>query len=300
MTRQPVFRFAPSPNGLLHLGHALSALINFHAAKLLGGRFLLRIEDIDVTRSRPEFEEAIYEDLHWLGLDWETPVRRQSEHRTTYAAALETLKQTVRLYPAFLSRKEIRAAIEGQNTEQPWPNDPDGAPHYPPMDRLRSQDDIKTRLSAGEAFALRLDMQAALASCPSSLNWRELSDTGQEQFITASPADWGDVLLARKDFPASYHLSVVVDDAEQGVTHVVRGHDLYHATSVHRLLQTVLGYEPPVYHHHRLVLDGDGRKLSKSLASTSLDSLRRDGKTPDDIRKMVGFSEPDLRAFQQY
>lgn len=303
VTKQPVFRFAPSPNGFLHLGHALSALINFKAAEQLGGRFLLRIEDIDLTRTRETFIDALYDDLDWLGLTWETPVRRQSDHRTSYAQALARLKKKASLYPAFLSRREIRTALKG---ELDWPVDPDGTPHYPPHDRNRSESDVKHLLERGTPFAERLHMTKTLATLreqntkdgEASLFWHELENRAACSKIPARPDLWGDVLLARKDFPASYHLSVVVDDEAQGVTHVVRGQDLYEATSVHRLLQNRLGYDAPLYHHHRLVLGPDGRKLSKSLESTNLQSLRREGLTPNDIKRMIGFSDEDLRAFQ--
>lgn len=280
----PVFRFAPSPNGYLHLGHALSALLNAEAARAAGGRMLLRIEDIDVTRCRPEFEAAIYEDLAWLGVTWDEPVRRQSEHFADYRAALARLEAMDLVYPSFESRAEIAALVAER---EPWPRDPDGAPLYPGAVRSMPQDERARRIAAGEPYALRLDMQKAMAQFGGRLTWAESGDgvTGE---ILADPAAWGDVILARKDTPASYHLAVVVDDALQGVTNIVRGLDLFHATSVHRLLQTLLGLPAPRYRHHRLVLDADGRKLSKSTAATALRELRAQGLTPSDIRRRVG------------
>src|SRR5215471_11251067 len=211
----PIFRFAPSPNGYLHLGHALSALINFDMARWTRGRLVLRIEDIDTSRCRPEYEEAIYEDIAWLGIAWEKPVRRQSEHFDDYRRALARLERDGLIYPSFESRAEIAALIVARERQGDWPRDPDGAPLYP-----------------GGAAA--------------------------------------------------------VDDALQGITHVVRGRDLLHATSVHRLLQALLGLPEPIYHHHRLVLDGDGRKLSKSTNATALRALRQSGETATDIRRIVG------------
>jgi glutamyl-Q tRNA(Asp) synthetase len=272
-----VFRFAPSPNGHLHLGHALSALLNHDMARAAGGRFLLRIEDIDASRCRPEFEAAILEDLAWLGLAWEEPVRRQSEHLDAYRAALGRLGGLV--YPSFESRGEIaRLAVE---RGPDWPRDPDGAPLYPGRARDVAPEERARRMEA-EPYALRLDMAAALARV-GPLRWRE-----GEGSVAAQPEAWGDVVLARKDIPTSYHLSVVVDDALQGITHVVRGQDLYWSTSVHRLLQELLGLPAPTYHHHRLVLDDEGRKLSKSTRATALRELRAQGVTPRVIRSMVG------------
>jgi glutamyl-Q tRNA(Asp) synthetase len=276
---QPVFRFAPSPNGWLHLGHACSALIDFALCRKAGGRFLLRIEDIDRERCRPEYEQAIYEDLGWLGLTWEEPVRRQSEHMDAYARALGELTAKGLIYPAFMSRAEIAAATGAPN----WPRDPDGAPLYPPADRHLGKAEADRKRASGVPYALRLNMDRAL-SIVGPLSWRE----DGEGEVAANPAAWGDVIVARRDTPTSYHLAVVVDDALQGVTNVVRGRDLYHATSVHVLLQTLLGLPSPVYHHHRLITDRDGRKLSKSDGDTALRALRNAGATPDDIRRMVG------------
>jgi len=283
--RTPVFRFAPSPNGYLHLGHALAALTDFEMARALSGRFLLRIEDIDGTRCRPEFEQAIYEDLAWLGIAWEEPVRRQSEHLAAYRDALERLADLV--YPSFESRAEIARLVAERDTKGHWPRDPDGAPLYPGNAKRISAAERGARM-ADEPYALRLDMNAAVART-GALTWVEIDAASQEhETVMAHPEVWGDVVLARKEVPTSYHLSVVVDDALQGVTHVVRGQDLQPATSVHRLLQALLGLHAPAYHHHRLILDEDGRKLSKSTRATALRELRNQGLTPDDIRRRVG------------
>ncbi len=288
-TRQnPVLRFAPSPNGLLHLGHALSALLNADMAAALDGRLLLRMEDIDVTRCTPEFERAIYEDLAWLGFDWERPVRRQSEHFDDYRAALETLITRGLAYPAFLTRGEVKARVARAEAEgRSWPRDPDGAPHYPADERDLPDAERRRRIDAGTRHAWRLDMGRAIQECAKALFWTETGD-GATGEIAADPAAWGDVVLWRSDAPSSYHLSVTVDDAGQGITHVVRGLDLFHATSVHRLLQHLLGLPAPVYHHHRLILGPDGRKLSKSEGDTGLSVLRRQGLTSADIRRLVG------------
>ncbi len=274
MTR-PVFRFAPSPNGFLHLGHALSALLNAARARGEGGALLLRIEDIDATRCRPEFEQAIHEDLAWLGIVWEQLVRRQSEHFDDYRAALATLKAIGLVYPSFESRGEIARLAAGV--------DPDGAPLYAGQAKALTLAERERRIAAGEPYALRLDMAAAIG-LTGRLTWTE---AGQGS-VAADPAAWGDVVLARKDVPTSYHLSVVVDDALQGVTDVVRGADLYHATSLHRLLQALLGLPAPAYQHHRLVVDDTGKKLSKSTQATALRSLRAQGATSADIRQLIG------------
>jgi glutamyl-Q tRNA(Asp) synthetase len=289
----PVFRFAPSPNGYMHLGHALSALINFDMARATSGRLLLRIEDIDRTRCRPEYEVAIYEDLAWLGIVWEEPVRRQSKHFDDYRTVLAKLEIMDLVYASFESRAEITALVVEREAagprHEPWPRDPDGAPLYPGTAKLLSPAERKGRVEAGAPYALRLDMAAALARA-GALEWAETGEGphGETGAVAAAPAAWGDVVLARKETPTSYHLSVVVDDALQGVTQVVRGQDLFWSTSVHRLLQALLGLPEPTYHHHRLILGPDGRKLSKSTRATALRTLRRDGATPATIRKMVG------------
>ncbi len=285
----PVFRFAPSPNGHLHLGHALSALLNADRAKAAGGRLLLRIEDIDTSRCRPEYEAAIIEDLAWLGLEWEQPVRRQSGHFGDYRAMLARLDAMGLIYPSFESRAEIAALVAARKRHGPWPRDPDGAPLYPGDAKSIPPAERARRMAAAEPFALRLDMAAAVART-GQLAWTETGagPDGETGSVAANPSAWGDVVLARKDAPASYHLAVTVDDAAQGVTDVVRGQDLFHATSVHRLLQSLLGLPRPRYYHHRLILDADGRKLSKSTRATGLRDLRAQGATPADIRSAVG------------
>ena len=278
---QPIFRFAPSPNGYLHLGHAFSALLNLDMARASGGRLLLRIEDIDRARCRPQFEAAIFEDLAWLGVTWEAPVRRQSEHLEAYRAALGRLEARGLIYPSFETRAEIARLVAERERRAPWPRDPDGAPLYPGDAKRLSLAERAEKIAAGAPFALRLDMRRALAQA-GALDW---SETGT---IAAAPQAWGDVVLARKETPTSYHLAVVVDDALQGITHVVRGEDLFWSTSVHRLLQVLLGLPTPTYHHHRLILDADGNKLSKSTQATGLRELRAQGVTPGEIRKLVG------------
>jgi glutamyl-Q tRNA(Asp) synthetase len=287
----PVFRFAPSSNGYLHLGHALSALLNADLAAESGGRLLLRIEDIDRTRCKPEYEQAIRDDLAWLGMTWEQPVRRQSEHFDAYRDALEKLKAQDLVYASFESRGDIAALVTARG--EGWPRDPDGAPLYPGSRNSTSDAERKTRMAAGAPYALRLDMAKAMARA-GELTWSEAGagPAGETGEIAARPGTWGDIILARKEMPTSYHLSVVVDDALQGVTRVVRGQDLFWSTSVHRLLQALLGLPVPAYRHHRLVLDSSGRKLSKSTQATALRSLRADGTTPTDIRRMVGLPEP--------
>lgn len=286
MTR-PVFRFAPSPNGFLHLGHAYSALLNVDLARAAGGRFLLRIEDIDATRCRPEYELAIYEDLAWLGLAWEEPVRRQSDQFEAYRSALARLDAMGLIYPSFESRAEIARLVAAREQEKPWPRDPDGAPLYPGRARALAAEERARRVAAGEPYALRLDIEAALART-GPLGWREIGSDGAITAVAADPAAWGDVVLARKETPTSYHVSVVIDDAAQGITHVVRGSDLFAATSLHRLLQVLLGLPEPAYRHHRLILDAQGRKLAKSTQATGVRELRAAGATPADIRRMVG------------
>ncbi|WP_431206497.1 tRNA glutamyl-Q(34) synthetase GluQRS [Bradyrhizobium betae] len=291
----PVFRFAPSPNGHLHLGHAYSALLNFDRARETGGLLLLRIEDIDVTRCRPEFETAIYEDLAWLGMVWETPVRRQSEHLADYRAALEKLSVLGLVYPAFESRAEIARLVAAREADGPWPRDPDGAPLYPGAAQSLPADEQSRLIGSGAPYALRLDMTAACRRV-ASLTWNELGEgpDGERGIVPARPEAWGDVILARKETPTSYHLSVVVDDALQGISEVVRGQDLFHATSVHRLLQALLGLPKPAYRHHTLIRDGEGRKLSKSSLSTGLRELRKAGASPASIRRLVGLNQVSL------
>ncbi len=287
--QRPVFRFAPSPNGRLHLGHALSACLNFDKAKASDGRFLLRIEDIDQTRCTPALEQAIYDDLHWLGLSWEEPVRRQSEHFDAYHAALDSLIAQGLVYPSFMTRGAVKAWVKAWEAEhgKAWPCDPDGAPLYPPLDKARPDSERRTLIADGHRHAFRLDMEAASARLAVALTFTETGD-GKTGVIVTDPASWGDAVLSRSDAPSSYHLSVVVDDAVQGVTHVVRGLDLFAATDLHRLLQFLLGLPEPLYHHHRLILGADGRKLSKSEGSTALGLLREEGASPSDIRALIG------------
>ncbi|NVP53661.1 tRNA glutamyl-Q(34) synthetase GluQRS [Mycoplana rhizolycopersici] len=291
LSKQAVFRFAPSPNGLLHLGHAYSAILNRNMAAACDGRLLLRIEDIDTVRCRPEYEDAIYRDLHWLGIDWERPVRRQSDHFPFYQHALEDLIGRGLAYPAFLSRGEVRERVAASEASgRPWPRDPDGAPCYPIEQRDLDPALARQWIEDGRQHAWRLNMDAAIAAAEARLGdhplqWQETGagpegETGQ---VMAQPQRWGDVILSRPDAPSSYHLSVSLDDAAQHVTHVVRGQDLFHATSVHRLLQVLLGLPQPVYRHHGLVLGEDGRKLSKSNRDTGIAAYREKGLLPADL-----------------
>ncbi|TPQ35432.1 tRNA glutamyl-Q(34) synthetase GluQRS [Bradyrhizobium guangdongense] len=285
----PVFRFAPSPNGYLHLGHAYSALRNADRARETGGRLLLRIEDIDATRCRPEFETAIFEDLAWLGIAWERPVRRQSEHLADYRAALEKLTAFGLVYPSFESRAEIAKLVAAREAGGAWLRDPDGAPLYPGTAKQLPPAERERLIASGVPYALRLDMAAACRELP-ALDWTETGEGphGERGQVAARPEAWGDVILARKETPTSYHLSVVVDDALQGVSEVVRGQDLFQATSVHRLLQELLGLPAPAYRHHPLIRDAAGHKLSKSTRATGLRELRAAGRSPSDICRLLG------------
>ena len=273
-----VTRFAPSPTGLLHKGHAYSALTAFEAARAAGGRFLLRIEDIDTTRARPEFEAAIYEDLAWLGLDWEQPVRRQSEHWADYRAALQRLEADGLLYRCFRTRKELVQAAAS-------------APHGLDASSVSAGGPLPAAeeaalLAQGRPFAWRLSRVRALARAGGPLSFVEEGSGpgGEHGQICADPAGHGDVILARKDVGVAYHLAVVVDDALQGVTHVVRGEDLFEAAHVQRLLQALLGLPTPVYRHHRLLLGPDGKRLAKRNGAESLRALRERGVTPAAVR----------------
>ena len=284
-----IFRFAPSPNGHLHLGHAYSALLNDEMARAADGRLLLRIEDIDTARCRPEYEAAILDDLQWLGIAWQRGVRRQSGHFDDYQAAVEKLEAMGLLYPSFESRSEIAALVAERDRQGHWPRDPDGVPLYPGRARKMPKAERERRRREGEPFALRLAIDAAVARA-GVLTWNETGGgpQGQSGIVAAAPQMWGDVVLARKEAPTSYHLAVTIDDALQGVTDVVRGQDLFWSTGIHRLLQALLGLPEPTYHHHRLILDAGGRKLSKSTLATSLRELRASGATPADVRRMVG------------
>jgi glutamyl-Q tRNA(Asp) synthetase len=275
-----VTRFAPSPTGLLHRGHAFAALFAADAARRAGGRFLLRIEDIDGGRCRPHFVAAIRADLAWLGLRWEEPVRLQSQHMDTYRTALDRLAALGVLYPCFCTRRDIAAEIARAGTA---PHGPDG-PLYPGICRGLADDERARRLARGDAHALRLDVTAALALA-GRLDWEDL-DAGR---IAADPAMLGDVVLGRKETPASYHLAVTVDDALQGVTLVTRGTDLFHATHVHRLLQALLGLPAPRWHHHGLLTGPDGERLAKRSGAPSLASLREGGADPARLRRDLGF-----------
>ncbi len=277
-----VTRFAPSPTGYLHLGHAYSALVGWRAARAAGGRFLLRIEDIDGARCTPEFEAAILEDLAWLGLDWETPPRRQSDHMADYAGALERLGSAGLLYPCFCSRKEIRAEIERSGHA---PHGPEG-PRYPGTCRDLSADERQARQSRGQAHALRLDMEKAAARA-GALAWRDRA-RGE---IEADPLSLGDVVLARKEITTSYHLAVTLDDADQGITLVTRGVDLFHATHAHRLLQALLDLPVPEWHHHALITEGAGGRLAKRSDALSIRALREAGKSPAEVRALAGFAD---------
>jgi glutamyl-Q tRNA(Asp) synthetase len=278
----PTFRFAPSPNGALHLGHAYSALMNARLAAAAGGRLLLRIEDLDRTRCKREYERAIEEDLAWLGLAFAAPPRRQSEHGDDYARALARLEALGLVYPCFCSRAEVAAAAGGAR-------DPDGAPLYGGCCRALEPREVARRLAAGERAALRLDARRALALAPAELVWLEYGEGDEGAPMRADPAAWGDFVLRGKDSAASYHLAVVVDDALLGVSDVVRGRDLLAATSAHRLLQALLGLGAPRYRHHRLVLDVNGAKMSKSAASPPLRALREAGFSARDARAALGF-----------
>jgi len=295
---KPVFRFAPSPNGRLHLGHARSALLNDELARRFGGRLLLRIEDIDIARCRPEFEAAIYDDLAWLGLRWERPVRRQSEHFEDYRGAFLTLKGRGVLYPCFCSRKAIGDAVAHREAEcgRPWPRDPDGAPLYPGTCANLPPEETARRIARGRPHAWRIHMAAARRLLPGPHSYGrfdagDATDDGRDcsTNVMADPWRWGDAVIVRKDVPTSYHLAVVVDDALQGVTHVVRGQDLEAATDLHLLLQALLDLPAPLYHHHPLVLDPAGDKLAKSRGSEPLGVLRMRGVSAADVRRRLGF-----------
>ena len=258
---RPVYRFAPSPNGFLHLGHAYSALLNARMASEAQGRLLLRIEDTDESRSRAHFVQAIFEDLTWLGLEWEEPVRIQSEHFADYDANLARLWNLAAIYPCFCSRKKALAHALASS-------DPDGQPHYGGTCRTLSRAEAERRIARGDIHGWRIDMT-------------QIADT--------DAAVWGDAMIAKRRVGSSYHIAVVTDDALQGVTHVVRGMDIEPATPLHRLLQRLLGFPAPRYFHHELIRDAEGQKLSKSIASTSLRALRSGGATAEAIRRRLGF-----------
>ncbi len=278
----PITRFAPSPTGYLHLGHAHSALFAWRAAGEEAKRFLLRIEDIDGARCTPEFEAAIFEDLAWLGLAWESPPRRQSDHMADYAAALARLNGLGLLYPCYCTRKGIRAEIERAGQA---PHGPDG-PLYPGTCRDLDADARAARMAGGRAYALRLNVAKAVASA-GPLAWID-RERGE---LAADPASLGDVVLARKEIATSYHLAVTLDDADQGITLVTRGQDLFHTSHVHRLLQALLGLPVPEWHHHGLITGPDGERLAKRHDALSIRSLRQAGKTAAEVRALAGFAD---------
>jgi glutamyl-Q tRNA(Asp) synthetase len=277
----PVLRFAPTPNGRLHLGHAYSALLNADLTARTGGRLLLRFEDTDPTRSRPEYEAGILEDLTWLGVAYEPHPRRQSDHLSDYAAAFESLSDRRLVYPCYCTRGQLAAV----NSER----DPDGAAMHRGPCIAVPPDETRARLARGEPAAWRLHVAQAMAVAPEALDWSEYGESDRERRVYADPQAWGDIVLRGKDRPAVYHLAVVVDDALQGVTDVVRGRDLEPSTSVHRLLQALLRLPTPRYRHHRLVLGADGAKLSKSAKSESLSALRDRGVSATEVRAWLGF-----------
>jgi glutamyl-Q tRNA(Asp) synthetase len=275
-----VTRFAPSPTGHLHLGHAFSALMAWRRAREVGGRFLLRLEDIDPGRCRREFADAILEDLAWLGLDWDGAVRVQSAHLAEYGAALDALSVRGLLYPCFCTRADIQREIEQSAAA---PHTPDGSLVYPGTCRNLSRDEREARVAAGERHALRLDMRKALAGASGVLTFEEEG----EGWVACRPDQFGDVVLARKDAPASYHLCVTHDDAVQRVSLVTRGADLKPATHLHRLLQAMLGWPTPVYAHHPLLTDAGGRRLAKRDRAATLRELRAQGRSADEVRAMI-------------
>lgn len=274
-----ITRFAPSPTGYLHLGHLVSAYQVWQAAERTGGQVLLRIEDIDKTRCKPEYEAAIYEDLTWLGFAWPAPVRRQSEHFSDYAQGLETLRQRGLIYRCFRTRKDVMAQI-GR------------APHEPQkafIGKPLPEEGEAAHVTAGDAFAWRLSLQCAreeLGAAYETLGYIE-QGSGREVFVRACPDRHGDVILARKDTPASYHLAACHDDALQGITHIVRGVDLAPSTDIHVLLQALMGWPTPVYTHHALLLDETGKRFAKRNQSMTLRSLRAEGALPEDLLRRV-------------
>lgn len=282
-------RFAPSPTGYLHLGHAFSAMTAWQAAKAEGGRFLLRIEDIDTTRCKREFEDAIYEDLAWLGLDWESPVRRQSEHFDEYAAVLASLNERGLVYRCFKTRREIAEGIA--RAPQAGADTPDDEA-YSGAGESMSADEVSKRMARGDAFAWRLSIRKCrelLGDRFDKLTFEEQGTGNQSEHgvVYANPQHLGDVILGRKDVGTSYHLAVTHDDALQGVTHVIRGKDLYEATHLHRLLQELMGWPVPVYAHHRLLTDADGKRFAKRDKALTLRELRAAGETPDSLKRRM-------------
>lgn len=297
----PLFRFAPSPNGWLHLGHAFSALTAFERARAAHGRFILRIEDIDIGRTRPEYVAAIYQDLEWIGLSWEEPVRCQSNCFPAYEEALQRLRAMDLLYPCFATRKEIIDTItQGGIPLDRWPRDPDGGLVYPGIYKDMTEPERSNLMWEGRTFAWRLNMPKAKALAEEKnggpISFEESGpqnlptpSSGNQTTCTITPERFGDVILARKDVPTSYHLAVAIDDADQGVTDIVRGQDLFAATDIHRLLQVLLDFPAPRYHHHRLIRDDTGRRLAKSARDQGIRELRQKGLSATDLRKRIGF-----------
>ena len=275
-----VTRFAPSPTGYLHLGHAYSAQFAHDAARFCGGRFLVRLEDIDAGRCRPEFADAIFDDLNWLGLDVAQPVRRQSDHLPVYEQAIDWLSGESLVYPCFCTRKQVRAEVEDAGRA---PHGPSGEPIYPGTCRHIGQEDRQIRMARGEPYAWRLDVHACLERT-GQLIWFDCR-AGE---IAADPQALGDIVLGRKDVRTSYHLAVTIDDALQGVTLVTRGEDLFHATHIHRLLQAVLGLKTPRYYHHNLVVDRSGQRMSKRNRAVTLRHFRDIGYRVEDLFKNIG------------
>jgi glutamyl-Q tRNA(Asp) synthetase len=275
-----VTRFAPSPTGLLHLGHAAAALNAWRRAREAGGRFLLRLEDIDQTRCRPDYAAAILEDLAWFGIDWDGPIRVQSQHLADYRRALDALAEQALIYPCFCSRADIMREIAASATA---PHAPDGSPLYPGTCRSLPDAQRADRIAAGASFALRLDMGAARTRIARRVEYYE----ERQGRIVCQPERFGDVVLARKDSPASYHLCVTHDDAVQGVTLVTRGEDLKAATDLHRLLQMLMGWPAPAYAHHPLTVDSHGRRLSKRDNAMTLKAMREAGASPNEVVRLL-------------
>ena len=292
--KPPVTRFAPSPTGLLHLGHAYAALVAHDTARQHGGRFILRLEDIDKGRCRQEFETHILDDLTWLGLKWEEPVHRQSDHMASYHARLDTLRRKELIYPCFCTRKEIVQEVKRMGSA---PHGPDG-PLYPGTCRTLSDSACQKMIASGAVPAWRLNIGKALHAIDhKTLTFHEQGKgpTSESGVITANASLFGDIILGRKDTGVSYHLAVTLDDHKEGITLVTRGEDLFAATHVQRLLQELLQLEIPLYAHHKLIYGADGRRLAKRDKDMTLKELKKSGSTPDDIREMLGLTNPAAR-----
>lgn len=292
VTCSVITRFAPSPTGLLHEGHAFSAGIAYQRARQAAGRFLLRIEDIDATRCRPEFDAALLQDLAWLGLHWEEPVRRQAQHFGKYRAALDSLAQRGLLYPCFCTRKQVQAELARIGAA---PHAEDGQAIYPGTCRHLASAERAKRIAQGTSYALRLDIAAAFAGLE-PLTWQDETIGTQTVTLTSLQQSHGDVVLARKETPASYHLCVTLDDASQGVTLVTRAEDLRGATPLHRLLQALFDLPTPAYAHHPLLRDPSGERLAKRKNAPALRSRREAGEQPADLWRRLGF-DPGLFGF---